>query len=57
MRAQRLGWDEGTSGERVLGPRGMRAQRLGWDEGTSVGEMGDKRYEGTSGGEWGPEMG
>ena len=29
MRAQRLGWDEGTSGE------SMRAQRLGWDEGTS----------------------
>ena len=29
MRAQRLGWDEGTSGEC------MRAQRLGWDEGTS----------------------
>ena len=29
MRAQRLRWDEGTSGE------SMRAQRLGWDEGTS----------------------
>ena len=29
MRDQRLGWDEGTSGE------SMRAQRLGWDEGTS----------------------
>ena len=47
MRAQRLGWDEGTSGERVWGTRGwdgmrvqvaresMRDQRLGWDEGTS----------------------
>ena len=46
MRAQRLGWDEGTSGERVWGTRGwggmrvqvesesMRDQRLGWDEGT-----------------------
>ena len=34
MRAQRLGWDEGTSGERV-----MRAQRLGWDEGTSGGRV------------------
>ena len=29
MRAQRLGWDEGTSGE------SMRAQRLGWGEGTN----------------------
>ena len=29
MRAQRLGWDEGTSGE------SMRAQRLGWGEGAS----------------------
>ena len=29
MRDQRLGWDEGTSGE------SMGDQRLGWDEGTS----------------------
>ena len=46
MRAQRLGWDEGTSGERVWGTRswdGMKVQvervyegpRVGWDEGTS----------------------
>ena len=34
MRAHRLGWDEGTSGERV-----KRAQRLGWDEGTSGGRV------------------
>ena len=46
MRAQRLGWDEGTSGERVWGTRswgGMKVQvervyegpEVGWDEGTS----------------------
>ena len=36
MRDQRLGWDEGTSGE------SMGDQRLGWDEGTS----GERVYEG-----------
>ena len=29
MRAQRLGWDEGTSGEREYG-----GPEVGWDEGT-----------------------
>ena len=56
MRAQRLGWDEGTSGESMRAQRlggmrvqvervwreCMRAQRLGWDEGTS----GEREYEG-----------
>ena len=37
MRAQRLGWDEGTSGGREYeGPE------VGWDEGTSGG----REYEG-----------
>ena len=36
MGDQRLGLDEGTSGE------SMRDQRLGWDEGTS----GEREYEG-----------
>ena len=36
MRAQRLRWDGGTSGEC------MRAQRLRWDEGTN----GEREYEG-----------
>ena len=51
MRAQRLGWDEGTSGERVWGTRGwggmMGGERVwgtrGWD-GMRV-QVDDQRYK------------